>query len=326
MSDAIRNAFADIFREPEPLTCSLLVKTTLHSDTPLVLFHLARELRIPFVYGLNYLNVRDSPRKLRRWYPILSRWILPEASHGAWRELPQRRPVSRERLVAMMEWVSAGHEGEEGFSQFPGMGAEATEDSNQRSAPRQPEVGLWEPRRQVQIVTPMEPISILPELETVYAFIERVPRVPTLFIVDSIDALAAHYGIKPIEIAKVLVSDLVDRGVANQILVTEALGSSVLDLVVDGIVQLVPHDNPRCLEWHLEIDRLPDGRRPSEKYTLRIEDDRIRSSASHHDLVNVLTRGGSFFRSGLPTNLLESLGGLAFPSGRPPATSEENVP
>src|SRR2546427_391789 len=104
----------------------------------------------------------------------------------------------------------------------------------------------------------------LPELEAAYDFVDdRIPA-RSLVLIDSIDALAEHYGIPAGRLITVLQKDLVEGSKQNVLYVLESSGETRLDYLGDGVVHGGPC-GPRGLgaaRDHLHLGRPGPGRRP----------------------------------------------------------------
>jgi len=78
----------------------------------------------------------------------------------------------------------------------------------------------------------------LPEVEDAYKFVDdRMPK-RSLILIDSIDALAEHYGIAASRLINVFQKDLVEGSKQNVLYVLEGSGETRLDYLGDGVVNL----------------------------------------------------------------------------------------
>jgi len=83
------------------------------------------------------------------------------------------------------------------------------------------------------------PIGIdLPEIERAYDFVESQLPKRSLVLIDSIDALAEHYGVPASRLINVLQRDLVEGSKQNVLYVLEGSGETRLDYLGDGIISL----------------------------------------------------------------------------------------
>ena len=80
--------------------------------------------------------------------------------------------------------------------------------------------------------------SLLPELELAYDIVESNLPKKTLVVLDSVEALAEHYGIPPNRIVNALQKDLVEKAGTNVIFVMETVERSHLDYLGDGVINL----------------------------------------------------------------------------------------
>ncbi|OGS66659.1 MAG: hypothetical protein A3K59_10280 [Euryarchaeota archaeon RBG_19FT_COMBO_69_17] len=110
----------------------------------------------------------------------------------------------------------------------------------------------------------------LPEIEAAYDFVnERLPS-RSLALIDSIDALAEHYGITASKLINVLQRDLVEGSKQNVVYVLEGSGETRLDYLGDGVLSLASteHEGRRLRVMTIEKLRGQQVRQHRYLYTL----------------------------------------------------------
>ncbi|MEK6987864.1 MAG: gas vesicle protein GvpD P-loop domain-containing protein, partial [Candidatus Thermoplasmatota archaeon] len=110
----------------------------------------------------------------------------------------------------------------------------------------------------------------LPEVEDAYKFVdERMPK-RSLILIDSIDALAEHYGIAASRLINVFQKDLVEGSKQNVLYVLEGGGETRLDYLGDGVVNLsaAEHEGRRLRIMTIEKLRGQQVRQHKYLYTL----------------------------------------------------------
>lgn len=110
----------------------------------------------------------------------------------------------------------------------------------------------------------------LPEIEAAYDFVDaRIPK-RSLILIDSVDALAEHYGIAPSKLINVLQRDLVEGSRQNVLYVLEASGETRLDYLGDGVLSLLAteHEGRRLRVMTIEKLRGQQVRQHKYLYTL----------------------------------------------------------
>ncbi len=110
----------------------------------------------------------------------------------------------------------------------------------------------------------------LPEVEAAYEFVDaRIPA-RSLVLIDSVDALAEHYGIAPSKLINVLQRDLVEGSRQNVLYVLEGSGETRLDYLGDGVVNLTAteHEGRRLRVMTIEKLRGQQVRQHKYLYTL----------------------------------------------------------
>ncbi|MCK4717056.1 MAG: hypothetical protein KAT70_00190, partial [Thermoplasmata archaeon] len=78
----------------------------------------------------------------------------------------------------------------------------------------------------------------LPEMEEAYAFVESVHPQKSLLVFDSVDGLSERYGMSKERLMHTIQHDLVEGNQANVVFILERSGSSPLDYLGDGVIEL----------------------------------------------------------------------------------------
>lgn len=117
---------------------------------------------------------------------------------------------------------------------------------------------------------------MLPEMELAYDMAEANLPNKTFIVLDSIDALAEHYGISAHKIMTTLQKDLVEHSGTNVTYVMETSDKNVYDYLGDGVVRLynVQRDGRRVRE--LVIEKLRGLMIMRWKYPFTLVDGRLR--------------------------------------------------
>jgi len=117
---------------------------------------------------------------------------------------------------------------------------------------------------------------MLPELELAYDMAEANLPNKTFIVMDSIDALAEHYGISPQKIMNTLQKDLVEHSGTNVAYVMETAEKNIYDYLGDGVVRLYSlHKEGRRIR-ELVIEKLRGLQITRWKYPFTLVDGRLR--------------------------------------------------
>jgi KaiC/GvpD/RAD55 family RecA-like ATPase len=117
---------------------------------------------------------------------------------------------------------------------------------------------------------------MLPELELAYDMAEANLPDKTFIVMDSIDALAEHYGISPQKIMNTLQKDLVEHSGTNVTYVMETAEKNIYDYLGDGVVRLYNlHKEGRRVR-ELIIEKLRGQQITRWKYPFTLVDGRLR--------------------------------------------------
>src|SRR5213592_3602341 len=115
----------------------------------------------------------------------------------------------------------------------------------------------------------------LPELEDAYTFVDdRIPE-RSLVLIDSIDALAEHYGIPAGRLITVLQKDLVEGSKQNVLYVLESSGETRLDYLGDGVVSLASMDHQGRRLRVLTIEKLRGQQIQQHRYLYTLDGGRL---------------------------------------------------
>jgi len=115
----------------------------------------------------------------------------------------------------------------------------------------------------------------LPELEAAYDFVDgRLPE-QSLVLIDSIDALAEHYGIPAARLITVLQKDLVEGSRQNVLYVLESSGETRLDYLGDGVVSLAATEHEGRRLRVLTIEKLRGQQVQQHRYLYTLDGGRL---------------------------------------------------
>ena len=115
----------------------------------------------------------------------------------------------------------------------------------------------------------------LPELEAAYDFVDaRIPK-RSLVLIDSIDALAEHYGIPAARLITVLQKDLVEGSKQNVLYVLESSGETRLDYLGDGVLSLVSTEYQGRRLRALQIEKLRGQQVQQHRYLYTLDGGRL---------------------------------------------------
>jgi KaiC/GvpD/RAD55 family RecA-like ATPase len=115
----------------------------------------------------------------------------------------------------------------------------------------------------------------LPELEAAYDFVDdRIPK-RSLVLIDSIDALAEHYGIPAARLITVLQKDLVEGSSQNVLYVLESSGETRLDYLGDGVVSLAATEYQGRRMRMLTIEKLRGQQVQQHRYLFTLDGGRL---------------------------------------------------
>ncbi len=201
--------------------------------------------------------------------------------------MPPRREVPRVRLNNLLEWVQFGREGTEGGDEFDPQNGRSRELGYSNG-----EVGgTWHPPEKAPPPEPVHETPILPEFEILWDYVERSARLPALLTVDSIDALATHYGIEESKLLDAVQKDLVDTGYANALFIYTRPDRPSWLSSMDGVLSwTILRSASRSPHWVLTIEYLVARVQRPLRYVMRFESGRLVSCASDDEIVQMLER------------------------------------
>src|SRR6266702_1886404 len=123
----------------------------------------------------------------------------------------------------------------------------------------------------------------LPEMEDAYDFVDdRLPK-RSLVLIDSIDALAEHYGIPAARLITVLQRDLVEGSKQNVLYVLESSGETRLDYLGDGVVSLVSSEYEGRRLRVLTIEKMRGQQIQQHRYLYTLDAGRLTAFDIHED-------------------------------------------
>ncbi len=120
------------------------------------------------------------------------------------------------------------------------------------------------------------PIGVdLPEIEAAYEFVDRRLPARSLLLIDSIDALAEHYGVAASKLMNVVQRDLVEGSRQNVLFVLEGGGETRLDYLGDGVVSLTATEHAGRRLRSMTIEKLRGQQIRQHKYLYTLDGGRL---------------------------------------------------
>ena len=98
--------------------------------------------------------------------------------------------------------------------------------------------------------------EVLPELNSIYKFVDKNIDLGPIVILDSIEALAEKYGMEADYLFSVLQNDIVEKSGAGIILILESTGDERLEYYCDGVVSLKNELHSNYITRSLRIEKL----------------------------------------------------------------------
>ncbi len=224
---------------------SLIVKGQAGTGKTTFALQLTEELGE--VAASHYLSSRVSDESLYNQFPWLRDRLKPNILQTAPKPATATTKVARVALDQLEGKIQAGEEGGEEDAAKSVAGAEVKD-------------GFLE----------MAIGFDLPEVEAAYEFVDnRMPK-RSLVLIDSVDALAEHYGIAASKLINVLQRDLVEGSKQNVLYVLEGSGETRLDYLGDGVLNLTSteHEGRRLRVMTIEKLRGQQVRQHKYLYTL----------------------------------------------------------
>ncbi len=208
------------------------------------------------VAASHYLSSRVSDESLYNQFPWLRDHLKPAVLQTG--PSPPRESKVERRALDMLEGkVEEGKAGDEAAQEPVGAG--------------EVKGGFFE----------MTLGSDLPELELVYEFVDR--RIPerSLVLIDSIDALAEHYGIPASRLIGVLQRDLVEGSKQSILCILESSVETRLDYLGDGVVTLASEAFEGRRIRVMTIDKLRGSGIRQFRYMYTLDGGRVRAFEIH---------------------------------------------
>lgn len=224
---------------------SLIVKGQAGTGKTTFALQLTEELGE--VASSHYLSSRVSDESLYNQFPWLRDRLKPAVLQGPPKPAHPASKVTRVALDQLEGKIQAGEETSEEEAGKSVAGAEVKDGFIEMA------IGFD-----------------LPEIEAAYDFVDaRIPK-RSLVLIDSVDALAEHYGIAPSKLINVLQRDLVEANKQNVLYVLEGSGETRLDYLGDGVVNLTAteHEGRRLRVMTIEKLRGQQVRQHKYLYTL----------------------------------------------------------
>ena len=202
------------------------------------------------VTASHYLSSRVSDESLYRQFTWLKDRIKPKVLQTG-SKAPHDTKVARHALDQLEGKLEEGKEGEDGESESIGSGEVK---------------GNF-----LEVTLGFD----LPELEDAYTFVDdRIPE-RSLVLIDSIDALAEHYGIPAGRLITVLQKDLVEGSKQNVLYVLESSGETRLDYLGDGVISLASTDHQGRRLRVLTIEKLRGQQIQQHRYLYTLDGGRL---------------------------------------------------
>jgi hypothetical protein len=283
-----------LVRDPAPPLPILLVKGPPGCGKTTFLLQLFDLLGREAVLDETYVNGLDSrPRLFARHGSILRSATNSVEKRGALRK------ISRGGLKRLLESVRAGHMGRELMQQIVAdRDPEEGPYENAPSSKRAPEIGDWVDWNRPAKPTPPaakpqkeaeDPVAPeFPEIEGLYGHVERTTRLPAFLALDSIDALARHYGIPAARLVAALQQDLVEPGHAILVCVVDRAGTSALDSLADATVSFDRASRSDHQQVVATIDRLRGREIGQSRYSFRFRQNRLIADPTDAEIVDRL--------------------------------------
>jgi len=276
-----------------------VVRARPFSDATLFVLILAEELRVGAQLGVNYVNLQ-TPEKLARRYSYFRRSFSRDGLGDEWLRIPPVRSVPRNALSALLEMVEFGQSDSKSLpeEELP----EAPHGDEQEVG------GSWPGPKPAPIPARPPHIPLLPEFERLWDYLDRCSNLPALLIVDSITALARHYGVEPAELVRAIQVDLVETGCASVVYVFEGEDQPAWFQIMDGILSWSPIRNAGIRpHWLLTIEYLIGRVTTPLEYVMTMENGRLVRPPSHDEIIAWLE--GSLKRplSRVPPEVLDCL-------------------
>ena len=98
--------------------------------------------------------------------------------------------------------------------------------------------------------------EVLPEMNSIYKFVDKNIDLGPIVILDSIEALAEKYGMDADYLFSVLQNDIVEKSGAGIIMVLESTGNERLEYYCDGVISLKSEPIANYITRSMKIEKL----------------------------------------------------------------------
>ena len=200
----------------------------------------------------HYLSSRVSDESLFNQFPWLRERLKPAGLQGPPKPAKPTTKVLRTALDQLEGKIEAGEEGGEDEGAKSLAGADVKDGYIEMS------IGFD-----------------LPEIEAAYDFVDgHIPK-RSLVLIDSIDALAEHYGLAASKLINVLQRDLVEGSKQNVVYVLEGSGETRLDYLGDGVLSLSSTEHEGRRLRVMTIEKLRGQQVGQHKYLYTLDGGRL---------------------------------------------------
>ncbi len=231
---------------------SLIVKGQAGTGKTTFALQLTEELGE--VAASHYLSSRVSDESLFNQFPWLRERLKPAVLQTAPKPANVTTKVTRTALDQLEGKIQAGEESGDEEAAKSVAGAEVKDGFLEMS------IGFD-----------------LPEIEAAYDFVDaRIPK-RSLVLIDSVDALAEHYGIAHSKLINVLQRDLVEASKQNVLYVLEGSGETRLDYLGDGVLNLTSTEHEGRRLRVMTIEKLRGQQVRQHKYLYTLDSGRLQA-------------------------------------------------
>ncbi len=117
--------------------------------------------------------------------------------------------------------------------------------------------------------------SDLPEMDLAYEAVDKSLPQKSLLVIDSIDALSERYGIHPAKLINTIQKDLVESSNTNVVYILEQGGTTKLDYLGDGVVNLRDEEVQGRRLRIMAVEKLRGREIAQHKHVFSLKDGRI---------------------------------------------------
>jgi KaiC/GvpD/RAD55 family RecA-like ATPase len=117
--------------------------------------------------------------------------------------------------------------------------------------------------------------SDLPEMDLAYEAVDKNLPQKSLLVIDSIDALSERYGIHPAKLINTIQKDLVENSNTNVVYILEQGGTTKLDYLGDGVVDLRDAEVQSRRLRIMAIEKLRGREIGQHKHVFTLKDGRV---------------------------------------------------